>query len=175
MLSILPIMRLFASAGTIDGRTKVQKIVYILQCMGFPFQERYRYHLHGPYSQGLTHKISHLVDLGLLTETSEERTEIKRFRYEATDALHEFLAEIGESVPTAPSGIDFHEVAAELNAQNSALLEVVATALFLYRSGKKLQDLASELQRLKPHLDKQIGPAMEYLEKLNERGWLELN
>lgn len=172
MQGLIPLMRLFASAGKIEGRTKVQKMVYVLQSMGFPFKEHYLYHLHGPYARGLTDEISYLVYLGLLTETGQEVGGLKCFHYEATDGLRDFLSRMGDSMVVASNGVDFDTAVAELNAQKTALLEAAATAVFLNRAGTKRDDVASDLKRLKPHLGKHVDSGVEYLDRLYRRGWL---
>lgn len=175
MRNLVPLMRLFASAGTIDGRTKIQKMVYILQNMGYPFRETYRYHLHGPYAQALTHEVSHLVNLGLLKETTQGIADMKRFSYETTSELHDFLFDVEQSVPQSLHSEEFDRAVSELNKQSSPSLEIAATALYLRKSGMADEDLAEKLQQLKPHLAKSIGPALQYLEKLTQRGWVDTN
>ena len=44
------ILELVNKCGKIEGRTKFQKIVYILQNLGVPFEEKFTYHYFGPYS-----------------------------------------------------------------------------------------------------------------------------
>lgn len=172
MRHLLPLMRLFESAGRVDGRTKLQKIVYILQTMGFPFRESYKYHLHGPYSSALTHKISRLLHLELLDEIKTGFGGANRFSYEGTPALKELLVEFNPSVPEKVRESGFDDVVAELNGESSSMLETVATALFLERNNMDRTNLRSELLRRKPHLNQNIKPALEYIERLEYKGWL---
>lgn len=175
MRNLVPLMQLFASTKEIEGRTKVQKIVYILQTMGYPFNETYRYHLHGPYASSLTDRISRLVYLEMLHEASEDAGGVKRFRYTATPDLNKLLEEFKPALLESLQSARFRKIAVELNEQNSSLLEVVATALYLIQEGKYDDDLDAELQRRKPHLQKQIPAALEYLRELKRRGWLVVN
>ena len=46
----------------IDGRTKFQKIVYILKNNGVNFEEQFKYHYFGPYSPELQLEIEELID-----------------------------------------------------------------------------------------------------------------
>ncbi|SHM90159.1 hypothetical protein SAMN05660826_02290 [Caldanaerovirga acetigignens] len=66
--NIYSILKLVSSVNLIYGRKKFQKIVQILQAFGFPFEQRYVYHLFGPYSQELQNDIDMMVESGLLIE-----------------------------------------------------------------------------------------------------------
>lgn len=172
---MIPLMHLFGVAESIDGRTKIQKMVYILQCMGFPFPEPYRYHLHGPYSENLTRELGQLADMGFLDVSVDDLgDDVKRFSYRSTDKLKEFLIEVPDTVPSTDQGIEFEAVVGELNGKPSSVLEAAATAVFLNRMGTSRPNLRQELLRRKPHLVRWIDPALEYLDTLSGRGWLKL-
>lgn len=48
-------------AGTVTGRKKLQKAVYLAQQMGFPgLEERFDYHHFGPYSEALAAELGEL-------------------------------------------------------------------------------------------------------------------
>jgi uncharacterized protein YwgA len=62
------ILSLVNEAGRIQGRTKFQKIVYILKIKGANFNERFSYHYYGPYSSDLQLEIEELVDRQILNQ-----------------------------------------------------------------------------------------------------------
>lgn len=173
MRDALPLMQLFASANHISGRTKVQKIVFLMQSMGFPFGQRFRYHLHGPYAQSVTNNISQLVKLGLIAESPVEVGLGTRFDYSALPELEGFLRELPASEPTSPHVDSFDEALAELNAQDPAILELTATAVYLLNHADvPRNDLGSELAKRKPRLAAHIDQALAYLEKLRRKNWI---
>ncbi|MFO7152575.1 MAG: hypothetical protein DIU66_004950, partial [Bacillota bacterium] len=66
--NIYSLLKLMHSVNSICGRKKFQKIVKILQNFGFPFEQRFVFHLYGPYSQELQNDIDMMVEAGLLKE-----------------------------------------------------------------------------------------------------------
>src|SRR5690625_360724 len=48
------LMQFFSIASEVTGRKKRQKMIYILQQCHVPFEEKYRFHIYGPYSEELT-------------------------------------------------------------------------------------------------------------------------
>ena len=51
------------------GRTRLQKEVKLLQCLGFPTDYSYTIHFFGPYSEGLHSDIGLLEAIGLVEES----------------------------------------------------------------------------------------------------------
>lgn len=48
------LLGLIRHAGEIVGRKKLQKMIYILKKLNYPFQEKFQFHFYGPYSEELT-------------------------------------------------------------------------------------------------------------------------
>src|ERR1700733_4786732 len=72
------IMQFFEVAKKVEGRIRLQKIIYILQTKGIVnFELDYKYALYGPYSQDLQLEIDYLKAIGFLKETAR-----KNFTYE---------------------------------------------------------------------------------------------
>ena len=57
---------------TISGRTRFQKIVYLLEEQEINFGYGFRPHLYGPYSEDLKNDITMLVKLGLIEEEKRD-------------------------------------------------------------------------------------------------------
>ena len=56
----------------IRGRTRLQKIVFLLEEQGIDFGYEFKPYLYGPYSETLKGNLSMLTELGLVNEESEE-------------------------------------------------------------------------------------------------------
>ncbi|NLC51352.1 MAG: hypothetical protein GX764_03480, partial [Firmicutes bacterium] len=67
---------LFNSVQQIIGRKRLQKTVYLLQQIGFPYAGKFTYHHYGPYSSELQAEIDRLVDYRLLSETYNNKAYI---------------------------------------------------------------------------------------------------
>jgi len=58
-------MQFFEIAKKVEGRIKLQKVIYILQTKGLVnFELDYKYALYGPYSQDLQLQIDYLTIIG---------------------------------------------------------------------------------------------------------------
>lgn len=70
------IMKLLDMAEEIVGRKKFQKVVYIGKQLGMPFQEKYGFHMYGPYSEELSVRLDELKQFGFVSEVKEEKAAI---------------------------------------------------------------------------------------------------
>ncbi|GAA4720440.1 YwgA family protein [Brevibacillus fulvus] len=118
------IVRLIELAGEVSGRKKLQKMVYIAKQMQVDFEERFEFHMFGPYSEELTLRVDELCNLGLIDEQMETRGAIQLYRYTLNEAGHEFLRyhniNLGQGEP----------LIVRLNQENSRFLELVSTILY---------------------------------------------
>lgn len=148
---------LIRQAEGINGRKRVQKVVYILQKLGFAFHERYHLQIHGPYSEELTLQIEELCDFGFLLES----------RNHGNGHIHYTLAESGTRFLNQHTGVlpDLSPLARQLAAEKSSFLELVA-GLFYFetlppdRIFEKIHALNKKVER------EQISGAMTYVESL---------
>jgi uncharacterized protein YwgA len=149
------IISLVSIAGEIDGRTKFQKMVYILKCKGAGFSERFKYHYYGPYSLDLQLEIEELVHNEQLTCTEQTSS---TYRYCVKSDSHErgVLAR-------------FEKLIGELNKTNYRILELVGTIFFL-REEEGVTDkhiIREKLKFLKPHLEQHIEDAFMLEDRIN--------
>ncbi|HHV78455.1 MAG TPA: hypothetical protein GXX40_02360 [Firmicutes bacterium] len=115
--------------GRVDGRKKLQKLVYLSQQNGGPFQESFEYHPFGPFSEQLANELEEMKALGLVRETRESTSFGCRYQYELTEA-GQALIESSASSSLEP----FKELVAELGKYDARRLELKATILFLVQS-----------------------------------------
>ncbi|HRW66146.1 MAG TPA: hypothetical protein P5032_10430 [Candidatus Competibacter sp.] len=128
------------AGGQIVGRTRIQKVVYLLeltgQVNGFDFNFEYRHY--GPYSEALSDAIHAADAFGLITE--EERTAQWGGRYSIYKASEE-LERLIEN--------DRVRFIKEAAAIDPVILEIAATAAYLY-AVENFSDPWGETQRRKP-------------------------
>lgn len=179
-LDDLKLGRVVLGAGQVDGRVKLQKIVYLLQQMGYslPFDD-FRLHHQGPFSRSLAWATDGLKAMGILDESIEDlgtdsRTGEKIYQYSYsvvpnwTDRLRDWFDVRGcNGLPPVDEPARF------LAQHHRATLEVAATKLYLQSEGLTGTLLNSELRRIKGHLGQHaFDKAEELLAELREKKWL---
>lgn len=125
------------AGGRVTGRTKLQKIAYILEAAGLGEGFSFSYYHYGPYSEELTSAARDAAVLDLISE-----------REQATSwgGFYSIYETNGRSVR---SGESVRSTIAHIGASaNSIELELAATALFLAKEG--IADPWEETARRKP-------------------------
>ncbi len=126
------------AGGRIVGRTKLQKVAYLLELAGlgdkFPFEYRH----YGPYSEELSDAIRAADVFGLVSETEHPAS------WGGLYSIFEALEPAGEKAPGLRS-----EFAEKLAGIDSVELELAATAAFL-SAEEKQDDPWGETERRKP-------------------------
>lgn len=118
------IVQFVSLAGEVTGRKKLQKMIFIAKKMDFAFQEKYNFHIYGPYSEELTVRMEELCNLGFMTERKEDKGSYVQYCYAPTEKGREF-ATIVETHDTRLS-----EIVQQMNGKSSRFLELVATLLY---------------------------------------------
>lgn len=142
------------AGGHIVGRTRLQKIAYILEAVGLGAGFPFRYKHYGPYSEQLADaaQIAHI--LGMLREEETPAT---------WGGLYSTYYSLLPQVSNAPDVR--RRLAQELVNVDAVELELAATALFL--AFERFQDPWSETARRKP--DKADGGRLERAHQLLQR------
>lgn len=176
-LDEMKLARVVDAAGGIDGRVKMQKIVYLLKAMGFdlPFDD-FAIRQQGPYSRAVACSADLLTGGGFLIETRKELGEqdaggkpIVQYSYEVRETFSQFLREHFEiEAPKGQPALD--EIAKELMSKDRKTLEVAATKLYLQREENLSgPELSGELMKIKGHLREAFEPADTLLGDLQKR------
>lgn len=175
----MKLARIIDAAGGIDGRVKMQKIVYLLSTMGFdvPFRD-FAIQRHGPFSRAIACAADIVNGAGFVEETANQIGEkpsgepVVRFSYRVRPDLSELLRK-HFSVRSSNENISLEAAASELNGRPTPVLEVTATKVFLEQEdGLTGDELENELRRLKGHLASSFSEADELLEEFRRRKWL---
>lgn len=133
------------AGGQIVGRTRLQKVAYLMQVVGYPGGFPFEYYHYGPYSEELA-DTAHVEDaFDMLTE---------REGVAAWGGKYSIFSAEGE----APEYKEFAEFARAAADGNAIELELAATAAFLVRE-EKCEDPWGETARRKP--EKAVGGHLE--------------
>lgn len=127
------IVQFMSLAGEVTGRKKLQKMIYIAKKMNFPFQEKYNFHIYGPYSEELTVRVEELCNLGFIEELKEDKGSYMQYRYIPTTTGIKFSSIIGEADDKLLQTVK------EMNSKSSRFLELVSTLLYFDDLEKKEQ------------------------------------
>ena len=155
------LLRFFMEAKKVTGRKKMQKMIYILQVNGIPFEEKYQFHFYGPYSEELSLRIEELCNLGFIYEKEEDKGNYTQFTYELTEDGNHFLHQFHLNMP------DFHDQVSLLQKQSARFLELVAT--MLYFRDLSQQNVEKKVRDVKPkqnYTDEEMKEAWDFIEKI---------
>jgi uncharacterized protein YwgA len=117
------IAALIDQAGVMPGRKKLQKIVYILQKLGFPFYETYHFQFYGPYSDELSMQLEELCDFGFVLEEGRSGSGSTP-GYRLSEAGKGFLYHYKHILPDVKDDVE------KLVSERTDFLELVSTLLY---------------------------------------------
>jgi len=130
--------KLVVWAGNLNSRKRLQKVVFLLQAGGCPFEAEYSLHHYGPYSQEVARLTNEMVQLGLLEESSEQNKVGMQYSYKLTKRAGKEVAELDQTpkgkklaAPLAP----FEKKAKLLLKTDLRLLEVTSTLVYFRQQG----------------------------------------
>ena len=175
----LKLARVVDAAGGIDGRVKMQKIVYLLSVMGYdlPFDD-FTIRQQGPFSRAVACAADILKGGGILEETENpigsdvQGEPFLQYSYRVREGIAPLIREHFDVI-APPGRPPIQDVASELNKRDRAALEVAATRLFLEREDKLSgEGLEKELRRIKGHLAGRFDDANRFIEDMKSKSWL---
>lgn len=155
------IVDFISTAEGVTGRKKLQKMIYIMKKMGVPFQEKYEFHIYGPYSEELTARIEELCDIGFISEQLEDKGSYVQYKYEVTKEGMDFRNILEKPV------LEDAAQAAKLNSKSARFLELTATLLYFDDLERKEQ--IEKLHAVKGKLnftEDEITEAFAFIEEL---------
>lgn len=86
--------------GDVSGRTRVQKMLYLTNLIGWDAFKDYRFYQYGPYSQWVKRGLDLLVQKKLIDEKQQEANGDRViYRYHITENGSEYLQRIGLEPP----------------------------------------------------------------------------
>lgn len=151
-------MQFFTRAKEVTGRKKLQKMIYILQSLGIPFEEKYQFHFYGPYSEELSLRVEELCNLGFLDESKEDKSNYFQYHYKVTEDGEEFLHQFPLEMPNCEKQIDL------LQNKSARFLELVATMLYFHELSR--EEVERKVQAVKPkqkYTEQEIEEARQFI------------
>lgn len=159
MHPIVPLLQLLHVVGRIEGRKRLQKMVHILQELGFPFQERFQYSFYGMYSLQLKAEVDVLKEEGLVAETSAGNGS---FAVAGTAGLNDLLGRFDLVDEPVWAG-----QAQYLNSLSPIVLEGISTILYLRHTESDEEVVRERLLTLKPHLQSVVDECFREADALS--------
>lgn len=156
------LMRLFDVTPTIKGRKRFQKVVYLLQQIGLPYTEKFRYYHYGPYSSELQAEIDNLVNYELVDECYTGETYV----YKATEKGADFSLEYntlnnrGFELPV--------QLVKQIIDTDTPVLEMASTYAYLLEMGYKREEAVAKAIKLKPHLQNRLDEAITLFDDITQ-------
>lgn len=135
---------MLATAGEVRGRKKLQKMVFVAQSLGYPFQEPFELHVWGPYSEVLALKLKEMTEWGFAAE------EVLPGPAGNQHYVYRPGPNAGRVLDGEPAGEQLGALLQHLNGQEATFLEGVATVLYLRAKGEPEASVGEKLSRLKP-------------------------
>ncbi|MBE3591898.1 MAG: hypothetical protein IMW84_03205 [Thermoanaerobacter sp.] len=157
------IIELLRIAGKIEGRKKLQKMVYILKNLGADFKEDFYFHYYGPYSDVLTIELEELKSINVIKEDVKEHD-----NYFPTYTYELNIDDIGVKGDLE----NYKEVIYRLNRENSRFLELVATIMYFKEEKKYVkEDIIRKIKIVKSdkyYTDEEIKRSFDFLETITK-------
>ncbi len=170
----MKLARVIDACDGVDGRVKMQKIVYLLKVIGFdlPFDD-FVIRQQGPFSRDVAWATDTLKGTEILYEQIDELgvdrdgTPIRQYSYQVRPDIVALIRRQFD-VPAPVGRPELDVLAPRLKRYDRATLEVAATRIFLEREGLAGPALESELRRLKGHLAGEFAAAERLLDDLRQ-------
>ncbi|MDI6602227.1 MAG: hypothetical protein QME46_10715 [Thermoanaerobacteraceae bacterium] len=153
------IIELLNIAGEIEGRKKLQKIVYILKNLGANFVEDFYFHYFGPYSDTLTVELEELKSMNIIEEEKEENGSYPKYKYRLKPNDNYTYENHGNLEK-------YRALIEKLNNQKARFLELVATIMYFKQEGYSRDKIISKVKIVKSdknYTNEEIESAFEFL------------
>ncbi len=111
----------------LEGRKRLQKVIFFLQQAGCPLNCDYILHHFGPYSHDVAETCDEMVAAGLIDECTVEAGGIKKYRYMLPSKTLELLSKSSD-----PALQPFEELGKRLIEEKMWPLELGSTILYFF-------------------------------------------
>ncbi len=162
--SLAEVGRVIQAVGEFVGRTKLQKIVYIAQRLGYPFRQSFSWHRFGPFSPQLAAEVAEMAKLGLVSQQRTPEAGHSSWKYQLTDVGEEFL-DLFDDRADEPHTLA--HLVRELHKKRTAQdLELIASILYFEELGDDRSTAMRKVQIAKPKFKGRKQKIMQALEDL---------
>jgi uncharacterized protein YwgA len=139
-------------AGTLNSRKRLQKVVFMLQAAGCPFEAEFYLHHYGTYSEDVARLTDEMVRLELLKEASEPFMGGSKYSYQLSEQAQRQLGELERTDRgrvLAAQLAPFEEKAKALLAADVKQLEHASTILYFHLEGKDWPEAVEQAVKFK--------------------------
>lgn len=158
LLKKMLLLSVLSLVDKIDGRKKLQKLIYLVNSLGWNVFNDFRFYLYGPYSDRLFYELRNLREAELINESENNRSYSYTITEKGNSLLNILQGKINES-------LEFKSIALvkKLNTYSSEDLEIMASLYYLSTElGIHDNQLIDQLHNRKPYLEKEkIQKALE--------------
>lgn len=126
----------WADEGKIEGRKRLQKVVYFLQEAGCRLDCQYSLHHFGPYSRDVADTCDEMVAAGLVAEIGGPQNREMQYTY----TLKPHTCELLKRLPKDPVVAPFQGLGATLIKEDLWTLELGSTILLFFRQSDNWDD-----------------------------------
>lgn len=147
------VCKVIDACGTLSGRKKFHKIMYICKELNYPIHETFKWANYGVYSSELSGEIEALQSSGFVNEIQSKNSAYTTYDYTISDDGKIFLDKMKEDLLQncdEKSFDRFLNFVKQLNQHSSRDLELFSSIMFLSKDGEGQEDLISFLEYLKP-------------------------
>ena len=153
------IINLIKIANGVDGRKKIQKMVYILKQKGMGFKEPFKYHHFGPYSSQLQIELNALVEWKIIEETKSDNS----YCYTISEDQSYDEQQYNDDE-------DYRNLIKYLKTQSPSILELVSTFYFLKNKGyDSFGAIKQKTLYLKPHIENVMENAVSVYDHIESQ------
>ena len=158
------LLAVLKESGEIVGRKKLQKLIYIMKKLNFPFYEKYEFHFFGPYSEELNLKVEEMCHLSFVEEIMEQKSGYHQYRYTLTEKGEEFLRMSNYELPNT------NGIIKDMNEQSARFLELVSTILYFESLPRnEVEEKIFTLKEKQNYTHEDIDKAYQYIEQVRKR------
>lgn len=134
----------------VDGRKKLQKMIYVAKVLGYPITEDFTLYLYGPYSEELAGELQCMKELKILTENMLDSSYTIKLTENGKTFLENFRANIVQKMGRETLE-KMEKLLEELSSYNPWKLELIATLFYFYHVGyRDFNELQNVVRRVKP-------------------------
>ncbi|MEA1906162.1 MAG: hypothetical protein U9N12_04290 [Euryarchaeota archaeon] len=147
------VCKVIDACGTLSGRKKFHKIMYICKESNYPIHETFKWATYGVYSSELSGEIESLQSSGFVNEIQSKNSSYTTYDYTISDDGKVFLDKMKEDLLQNCDGElsdRFLSLVKRLNQCSSRDLELFSSIMFLSKDDEEQEDLISFLEYLKP-------------------------
>lgn len=145
------------AGGRVIGRTRLQKIAYLLDAVGFCDGFHFIYKHYGPFSEGVAASAMMGVLLGHITEDREQAAWGGIYSIYSVDAQPDYRVPVGRC-----------ELARRAKDSDAVALELAATAVFLSRANYDDPWFETAIRKPEKYKSGRLTQAMELLAELKQ-------